>query len=183
MQHNNLGILYLDVEKNVLKHNSRAKQILRTQSNVSLISNKLRFVDDNAKLSFDLKVEASDLAAKPGHFFLQGDSPNFPLKLSIYPILDRESRIGNVEVSSLVLLDLKDGKSQLSSESMAQHYELTSAEKSLVSALHYGDTLANYAKKRGVKLTTVRWTLDNVFSKTFTHSQMELRDICGKYVL
>ena len=51
----------------------------------------------------------------------------------------------------------------------------------LAKALLNDIPLSDYASKKGVKITTVRWTLGNIFSKTETHSQNELKSLAYKY--
>jgi DNA-binding CsgD family transcriptional regulator len=52
--------------------------------------------------------------------------------------------------------------------------DLTAAEANLASALAEGLTLQGYAERELLKVTTVRWHLQNVFNRTGTRSQSDL---------
>ena len=84
---------------------------------------------------------------------------------------------------SLMLLTDTENETTLDIVSFSEHYELTCAESDLVQSLHLGRTLKDHAETRGVTITTVRWTLDNVFSKTYTKSQPQLKSLIDKFVL
>jgi DNA-binding CsgD family transcriptional regulator len=57
---------------------------------------------------------------------------------------------------------------------LAAAFQLTSAEAHLASALAEGLSLRDYAAREGLKITTVRWHLQNIFARTGTRSQSDL---------
>jgi len=57
---------------------------------------------------------------------------------------------------------------------LAAAFQLTSAEAHLASALADGLSLRDYAAREGLKITTVRWHLQNVFARTGARSQSDL---------
>ncbi|MGO8953856.1 MAG: helix-turn-helix transcriptional regulator [Rhodomicrobium sp.] len=57
---------------------------------------------------------------------------------------------------------------------LAAVFQLTSAEAHLASALAEGLSLRDYAAREGLKITTVRWHLQNIFARTGARSQSGL---------
>ncbi|MGF2508686.1 helix-turn-helix transcriptional regulator, partial [Ralstonia pseudosolanacearum] len=63
---------------------------------------------------------------------------------------------------------------EIPAAALAALFDLTEAESRLASALVQGDTLEQYAQRRGVSIGTVRYQLKQVLSKTGTNRQSEL---------
>lgn len=62
----------------------------------------------------------------------------------------------------------------ISAESLAATFGFTPAEASLAAALAQGLSLQEYAARENLKITTVRWHLQNIFLRTETRSQSGL---------
>lgn len=75
-----------------------------------------------------------------------------------------------------VLVMMSDGNlaGEIPATALAALFDLTEAESRLTSALVQGDTLEQYAQRRGVSIGTVRYQLKQVLSKTGTNRQSEL---------
>jgi DNA-binding CsgD family transcriptional regulator len=63
---------------------------------------------------------------------------------------------------------------KIEAERIAAALGLTAAEANLAAALAAGFSLSAYAKGAGLKITTVRWHLQNIFNRTGTRSQADL---------
>ncbi len=66
------------------------------------------------------------------------------------------------------------GSLSVSLERLMTTFGFTRAEANLCSAIVQGLSLADYAEREGVKITTVRWHLQNVFARVNVRSQAEL---------
>ncbi len=62
----------------------------------------------------------------------------------------------------------------VSPERIAAAFQLTAAEASLALALAEGLSLHDYAARERLKITTVRWHLQNIFNRTGARSQASL---------
>ena len=62
----------------------------------------------------------------------------------------------------------------LSNKSIQNIFDMTAAEAKLAAALCDGLTLDSYAEREGIAISTVRWHLHNLLSRTETRSQAEL---------
>lgn len=63
---------------------------------------------------------------------------------------------------------------KIAAEQIAAALGLTAAEANLAAALSEGLSLSAYAEREGLKITTVRWHLQNIFSRTGVRSQADL---------
>lgn len=182
MHQRGIGVMYLDEAAKILDKNTAADAILNSTSRLWCQGRRL-FIEDQLVHSnlrnFMLRKKAGTGVAK---FYVKKNVDEAPISLSVFPVKD-DLRDRNGEKSKWLLL-VRDTQTRpnFSAESMASFYELTSAEIDLVSAIYKGLSLAEHADCRGVKITTIRWTLDNVFSKTYTHSQAELRELANKFI-
>ncbi len=63
---------------------------------------------------------------------------------------------------------------KIGADRIAAALELTGAEANLAAALSEGLSLRAYAEREGLKITTVRWHLQNIFNRTGVRSQSDL---------
>jgi DNA-binding CsgD family transcriptional regulator len=63
---------------------------------------------------------------------------------------------------------------KLDADRIAVALDLTAAEANLAAALSEGLSLSDYAEREGLKITTVRWHLQNIFNRTGMRSQADL---------
>lgn len=179
-----VGVILLDGLGNVVNKNSIAKNIVNTTTKIWFSNKKLCVMDDafspdNPRIK---NLVSSDNTKFEKDVYIKGDSHSSPIKLSTIPIIDNLELDDGVKTKWLVLLTDTSEKSIFDSKSMGDFYNLTPAELSLASSIFDGLSLKEHAKKRGTSITTVRWTLDNVFSKTHTNSQILLKELTNKFV-
>lgn len=183
MHHRGIGIVYLDIKAKVLEANDDANSILSKEKELRKCGDKLVFKSSRMREFFEQILNEVRSNGRTGNLFLKRSLDKPPLKLSIHPVVDSLEFNSGAKAVSLMLLTDTQNESTLDIVSFSEHYGLTSAESELVQSLHYGKTLKQHAEMRGVKITTVRWTLDNVFSKTYTKSQPQLKSLIDKFVL
>src|SRR5262249_8908624 len=63
---------------------------------------------------------------------------------------------------------------EVSAARLMATFRLTPAEANLAAALANGLSLSEYAERENLKITTVRWHLQNIFDRTETRGQAEL---------
>lgn len=179
MLQNGIGVFYLDDRINVLGANQTASEILQCQDEVWQSGSQLHFKDSGIKKKLIMIIQ--NLANGSSSFFIKRSLDKPPLKVSVFSCQDNIRGNDGAKAVSIVLMKDTQKKQTLCIESIAEHYSLTNAEASLVHALYDGKTLQQHACDRGIKITTARWTLDNVFSKTYTCSQSELKELAYKF--
>lgn len=177
-----IGVVYLDDAANIIEKDCNADEILSSTSSFWRNSKQF-FCDDKAVKEKILNyIGHKEVPTSSAKFYIRKKYDKSPISLSIFPVVDNVSHASGARSRWLMLVRDTERKPNLSSQSMAQFYGLTNAEISLVAAIYQGVSLTDYAEHRGVKISTVRWTLDNIFSKTYTHSQSELLELANKFV-
>lgn len=182
MHQRGIAVLYLDDAANVIAKNSKAEEILNPSSKFWCSGKRLCFDDSELKNTFLCKLEEIRNSKSSTSLFIKQALNMSPIRVNAFPVFDNIYNQNGEKPYWVLLVNDTGHKLVFSAKSMAKFYELTNAELALVSAIYDGLSLAEYAKQRGVKITTIRWTLDNVFSKTYTHSQSELRELANKFV-
>ena len=177
-----IGVFYLDEGANIVERNIAADDILNSTTRLWCQGGHLFIEDQSVQTKLKDFICCATSGSKAARFYLKKNIDEAPISLSVFPVKD-DLRGANGEKSKWLLL-VKDTQKKpiFSAESMSAFYELTGAEIALVSAIYKGLSLAEHAASRGVKITTIRWTLDNIFSKTYTHSQAELRELANKFI-
>ncbi|QVX41783.1 helix-turn-helix transcriptional regulator (plasmid) [Ralstonia solanacearum] len=104
--------------------------------------------------------------------FLTLDHAAHRLHLAVQPL----TRVDGIADAGGALVMISDGNlaGEIPAAALAALFDLTEAESRLASALVQGDTLEQYAQRRGVSIGTVRYQLKQVLSKTGTNRQSEL---------
>ncbi|MCL9844309.1 helix-turn-helix transcriptional regulator [Ralstonia solanacearum] len=104
--------------------------------------------------------------------FLTLDHAYRQLHLAVQPL----TRADGIADAGGALVMISDGNlaGEIPAAALAALFDLTEAEARLASALVQGDTLEQYAQRRGVSIGTVRYQLKQVLSKTGTNRQSEL---------
>lgn len=182
MHQQGIGVIYLDGEANVLEKNPKADEILETSKKLWCRGKQLCFEDNQIKKNLLTKLETSLGNKAKERIFVKKELDQSPIALSLYPIVDEVSTHSGRKSQWLMLLDDTNKKPTFSAKSMADFYRLTPAETELVNSIYNGLSLSEHAERRGIKITTVRWTLDNIFSKTYTNSQSKLKELANKFV-
>lgn len=98
-------------------------------------------------------------------------APVGEMRLSVSP-----ARAGAQDLNgeSLALILIAEADAAPDTNSLGRKYALTPSEIRLVDALVAGERLSDYAERVGVRLTTVKTHLGNVFAKTGARRQADL---------
>lgn len=181
MHHRGVGVIYLDSRPRVLRKNKYADHFLARDTVIGCADNKLIFKRSSDKCFFDSKISEIQGGGDYASLFIKRSVDSPPIKLSLHPIMDSLSENDCETPTFLLLLKDTQEKNDLDIQSLADHYQLTTAEAKLIESLHSGLSLKEHSENRGIKTSTARWTLDNVFTKTYVNSQVELREVAARY--
>jgi DNA-binding CsgD family transcriptional regulator len=112
----------------------------------------------------------------PRTIFWRDKNISYPLRLDILPIIDEV--FSNEEVAvAMVIIETFEPKTIRINRQFGDFYMLTPTEISTVELLVQGLSLSECADSKGRTISTIRWTLRNIFKKTATRSQKELLDV------
>ncbi len=139
----------------------------------------LRFADAQAgrRLAAAIRRFNEDDEGSPALLSYEGPNGS-PAAIVVRPVLSLAA--GNCEISgpqsSWFLLSVRSSLTSLkvTATRIAATFHLTPAEASLAAALAEGLSLHEYAGREDVKITTVRWHLQNIFERTGARNQQEL---------
>lgn len=164
------GLIVCDVEGQVLWRNQRANDALICGGGLRLCNGQLQAsgADAQQRLATALRRQAGRSA--PGFVALEAGGRRWQLALQE---LEPASA---ARADTLLLVAVTDDRpiGVIPAESLVTLFELTDAESRLTSALVAGVTLEEYAVRRGVELSTVRYQLKQVLAKTGTRRQVDL---------
>ena len=178
----NIGIVYLNEKGVILETNDYAQTILDKKDGLDDQGGYLSTLihSEQNKLSRKLKSVLSDNTSQVDispQIYISRLGGKKPYKLTITPILTKTVCFGDCHPAVMIIIKLPQTVNEFPELVFKEHYGLTKAELLLTEAIFNDMTLKEYAKTRNIKITTVRWTLDNIFSKTNTHSQKELKSL------
>jgi len=173
----NIGVIYLSKDLEIIETSPLAQKFLDTRDGLLDKGKNLAALNkyDNEKLNKLLKTDYS----RPHYnsLYVCRESGASPYKVTVSPIYNKEVVFSLKAPEKMILVSEPKGVGQFPLQLFKDHYKLTNAELFLTEAIFEDKSLKGYAEERGVKLSTVKWTLDNVFSKTDTHSQKELKSL------
>lgn len=174
MVNHGFGVVYLDDNANVLAGNKLADEIFLRKDGIFNRAGKLSFIDNEAVNDFLKSFKGLYYGLNDQQFYVKRSSNMPPYKLSMLSFEDNWL-IETTKPHSLVLISEPKEKFDFPEWIFKNHYKLTKTEIKVAKAIFDDVSLKEHAEQRGVKITTVRWTLDNIFSKTNTRSQKELK--------
>jgi len=178
---NGVGVLYLDESQNIVSANGVAKRILDDGKALRRLGQKLVFADSSLRSKVLACIRTLSSTEFQESIFIKRNVDEPPVRVNIYPYSDDLTDSSGIKPSSVLLVSDMSLQPKLCSRSIKEFFSLTKAELALVESLALGLSLQQHAERRGVKVTTVRWTLENVFSKTYKRSQGELIDLIRKF--
>ena len=169
------GAIYLDREFTIVASNQLAKKVLSSGRCLISVSGKLRaeIPSETEKLQHALCSLTEQRMEKV--IFIRCRKTSQPFRVECLTIED--SKASESSNGVLVVVEWQTTSNEILSNQLQNFFELTDAEIELVKVLSRDVALKEYAKVRGIGVNTVRWTLSNVFSKTNTHSQKQLKTL------
>jgi len=168
-------VFYLSSTMTVIGMSNRAKSMIASAGCLKIVKRKLVSANSSdLKTNFRITVEQS----KPTVLFVRNAVDGEPCRINIEPTSRKTRGVGQYKnIAAMVIVACGGQTKELLTEELQDFFDLTRAEIDLVSALHQKITLSDYAALKGIKVSTARWTLANVFSKTQSNSQSNLRSL------
>jgi len=175
MRDGGIGVFYVRDDSSVIECNIEAQNLLKATNAIQILGGKLSVSDPIKSKEFALRVKIKSKQSGKESILIKRNENRFPIKLSLFPVKENILCQGTRGGKLLVILAEDTGKNgKFLAASFAEHYQLTNAEVSLATSLYRNKSLKKHSDERGIKISTTRWTLDNLFSKTYTRSQLEL---------
>ena len=177
LEQNKIGVIYLDEQFQIMETSPLAQRMLNEKDGLIDSYKMLKAVGkkDSDRLQ---KFLATD-CTKPHYnsIFINRSRGAVPYKLTVSPIMERHTEFSFKQPKIMLLVSEPNGPSEFPSQLFREQYGLNNSEMLLAEAIYKGQSLSDYSESRGIKVTTTRWTLANIFSKTDTHSQKELKSL------
>lgn len=165
-----------DSHGRILYANPLAESLCRDGSELTIRYGRLRA--SNSRVNSSLKVaiakqccldQQADDPMRGNLFIERTDCPGMPLVLEIIPL--RSDRIvGVAEPRCLLLVNDPARPLPARLEFLQKLWNLTFSEAQLALALANSESVSEYAERSGIAVSTARWHLKNIQSKTDTHS-------------
>ncbi|MEQ1577079.1 MAG: hypothetical protein ABL894_05435 [Hyphomicrobium sp.] len=175
--------ILLDEDASVRFFNSAAKTLLVQKRHVSLSrQNQIQLPDAAKTREFRKQVKELSVSQERGQdpiylryrptesaaldFVRLSTVPSIAVKHCEHP----EILSGTVKAEFFV----SQPTARISAETIQKVFGITASESKLAEALCQGLTLDGYAEREGIAISTARWHLHNVLTRTETRSQAEL---------
>ncbi|MCK1297393.1 helix-turn-helix transcriptional regulator [Bradyrhizobium sp. 24] len=171
------GLIVCDADGQVLWRNQQAFVSLTCGGGLRLRNGMLHAAtaDSQQRLTLALRRQVGRNA--PGYVVLDAGGRRWQVAIQEL----QPATAASADPLLLIALTGDQPAGVISAESLVTLFELTDAESRLTSALVAGCTLEEYASRRGVGLSTVRYQLKQVLAKTGTRRQVDLvrRVLCS----
>ena len=164
------GLIVCDAEGQLLWRNQRAHDALNCGGGLRLRNGQLYASSGDAQQRLATALRRQVGRCSPSFVALEAGERRWQLAL-------QELEPASAASADTLLLIAFTGDQPVGvipAESLVTLFELTDAESRLTSALVAGVTLEEYAVRRGVELSTVRYQLKQVLAKTGTRRQVDL---------
>ena len=164
------GLIVCDAGGQVLWRNQRAHDALVCGGGLRLRNGQLHASSTDAQQRLTMALRRQVGRSSPSFVAFEASGRRWRLALQeLEPASD-------VRADTLLLIAFTGDQpvGVIPAESLVTLFELTDAESRLTSALVAGVTLDEYAVRRGVELSTVRYQLKQVLAKTGTRRQVDL---------
>ncbi|WP_129267576.1 helix-turn-helix transcriptional regulator [Bradyrhizobium betae] len=171
------GLIVCDADGHVLWRNEQALMSLTCGGGLRLRNGMLYAATAESQQRLELALRRQVGRNAPGFVVLDAGGRRWQLAVQEL----QPATVGSAEPLLLIALTGDQPAGVISAESLVSLFELTDAESRLTSALVAGSTLEEYAVRRGVELSTVRYQLKQVLAKTGTRRQVDLvrRVLCS----
>ena len=179
----NTGLIFVQNDLSLVSLNNLASKIISRKDGITDLAGKLFLTDRSAYKCLKYEVGASQNNVRKEALVCAMRANNEPpYRLKVLPFDDEWHQTNQKRPHSIVLVMEPNKRFTFPHWVFEHYYGLTGAELKLAESVFYDSSLQDYADQRGIKISTVRWTLDNIFSKTYAHSQKELKSLALKFV-
>lgn len=182
----NIGVVFLDKNNIILEMNEFAKKIISRGDGfldnhriLSVLSRKDRIQFN--KLISCASSQAFDARFSAKQMLVNRADGQLPYKVTFCPLEFSNSSAQDISPAVMVLINSPECEKSFPEYLFKIYFGLTRTELALCKAIFFDQSLSDYAHSRSIKVSTARWTLDNIFAKTGTHSQAQLKSLALKY--
>jgi DNA-binding CsgD family transcriptional regulator len=175
----------LDASGTVLFANALTAEVLQARDGLELRNGRLAAQEKQTQraLARRLQQVASGVGPEldpPAPIPVTRPSGRAPYRVDVLP-LPTASGFHRNEAGAMVLVLIHDPtrRSQLRRYELSFLYRLTPAEAALAEAVAAGETLREYAERKGRSIGTVRYQMKQVLAKTECHRQADLIRLIG----
>lgn len=181
IRHQHKAALFLDGENRVLFANQFAYRLVDRAADFCI--EKKTVVNSKDQQDADYRVALKRVSDQlvPRTIFWRDRNISYPIRLDILPILDEIITDESPAVVMVIIETYEPTTTAIKSE-FGDFYNLTRAELGIVELLVQGLSLYECASFKGRTISTIRWTLRNIFAKTNVSSQKELLAISALFV-
>jgi len=177
----NKALVFLSSSNRVIYQNQLAQSLFEQPDGFRVEQGKLVNSCSERNEYFLISLRNTKIQLLPSTIFWESSINSYPERIDIFPILDELVADAVKQPRAMVLMDApRKGKTLIKSQFL-EFYHLTPAEVDVVALLVRGLSLNECAQKRKITVSTVRWTLGNIFSKTSTSSQKELLRVANLF--
>jgi len=176
--HQHKAALFLESTNRVLFANQFAHNLLDQAADFKI--EKQEIVNSNIEQDTEYRNALKRVSDQlvPRTIFWRDQNIHYPIRLDILPVFD-EIITEESNAVAMVIVETYEPKTAAIKSAFGEFYSLTRAEISLVELLVQGLSLHECASFKRRTISTIRWTLRNIFTKTNTKSQRELLTIAA----
>ena len=175
-----IGVLVCDASAKILTANATAEKILRDSDGLELRSDGT--LSTSLEASNSLRESIAAVASSERHkagtahraFAVRRPSGKRPLTLFLRPARETDESSSQDQTAVLVLIQDSALPVETTEAELRQLYGLTAAEARLSNLLMEGAALEDCCDQLGIRRTTARMHLRNIFAKTGVRRQSEL---------
>jgi len=177
----NVGLLLVNESSQPMLANRTAEQILAMRDGLEFDGNGSLCIGKNRRPLFPghsiLGLQARDLV-----FAVERPSGKRPLTVLLRPVRNNAPKAEDGSPDAFVFILDPEFSNRAAEAGLRQLYELTASETRLACLLMEGNTIDDCCLHLGVRRTTVRMHLRNLFVKTGVQRQSELVSLLFKSV-
>jgi DNA-binding CsgD family transcriptional regulator len=169
------GVALMRADGTILFANEVLRAMVRTNDGIRMRKNTIAFAFSAAQSRFGAAINAvrelrEGNPTSVGDFFAARPSGGPDYQISVRPLL------GNAEAAADLMVFVRDpsDKSGATPELLREAFGLTEAEANLARALQSGMSMNDYARLRGVSMTTVYTHMRRIKEKTGCNRMAEL---------
>ncbi len=180
------AMILLNDRSEVLFINRQAERLIQQNDGLTCRNHRLHIADSSQSHAFHALTHKVIVTSKQqgthpgGAMRLHRPSGKAPFQVMVTPLnLRSEHRQLAPDAAACIFLHDPEAIVMLSETSLRELYQLTPAEARLTQWLFAGKTLSEICTIQGVKISTLRSQLRNIFEKTQTSTQSDLMRLCA----
>jgi len=173
--------IFLDETSNVVFANKQAHDLCAKSETLSIDNGSLITFSSSQNLELQKNLNMVTAQLKSRTIFWEENNFSHPLRVDIFPVVSDLELVPRKSVPKILTLETIGLVKPKISDKFNELYKLTPTEFETVQSLAQGMSLSTFAEQKGNCISTVRWTMRNIFSKTKTNSQKDLVALAGLF--